>query len=89
MMKKFLDGTQLQNWVLYIASNFYLTIDPSPVWDEAFPSVQEALSVALDGIKAAGGIQAFSEPSDLEAKKIFFLNPLLAIKNETTGLNLD
>ena len=44
----------------------------STVWDEAFPSDQEALSVALDGIKAAGGIQAFSEISDLEAKKNIF-----------------
>ncbi len=44
----------------------------STVWDETFPSDQEALSVALDGIKAAGGIKAFSELSDLEAKKNIF-----------------
>ena len=44
----------------------------STVWDETFPSDQEALSVALDGIKAAGGIQAFSEVSDLEANKNIF-----------------
>ena len=44
----------------------------STVWDETFPSDQEALSVALDGIKAAGGIQAFSEISDLEAKNNIF-----------------
>ena len=44
----------------------------STVWDETFPSDQEALSVALDGIKATGGIQAFSEISDLEAKKNIF-----------------
>ena len=44
----------------------------STVWDETFPSDQEALSVALDGIKAAGGIKAFSEISDLEAKKNIF-----------------
>lgn len=42
------------------------------VWDKTFPSDQEALSVALDGIKAAGGIQAFSELSDLEAKNHIF-----------------
>lgn len=40
----------------------------STVWDETFSSDQEALSTALDQIKAAGGIQAFSEVSDLEAK---------------------
>ena len=44
----------------------------STVWDETFPSDQEALSVALDGIKAAGGIKAFSEISDLEAKNNIF-----------------
>ena len=44
----------------------------STVWDETFPSDQEALSVALDGIKAAGGIKAFSELSDIEAKKNIF-----------------
>lgn len=46
--------------------------DTSTVWDETFPSDQEALSVALDGIKAAGGIKAFSEISDLEAKNNIF-----------------
>ena len=44
----------------------------STVWDETFPSDQEALSVALDAITAAGGIQAFTEISDLEAKKNIF-----------------
>ncbi|WP_212515140.1 hypothetical protein [Acinetobacter soli] len=44
----------------------------STAWDETFASDQEALSVALDGIKAADGIQAFSELSDLEAKKNIF-----------------
>ncbi|MEJ5206566.1 hypothetical protein ACUIJ1_02535 [Acinetobacter junii] len=42
------------------------------VWDETFLSDQEALSFALDEIKAAGGIQAFSEVSDLEANKNIF-----------------
>ncbi|SPL72518.1 hypothetical protein KPC_3696 [Acinetobacter stercoris] len=44
----------------------------SAVWDETFLSDQEALSFALDEIKAAGGIQAFSEVSDLEANKNIF-----------------
>ncbi len=44
----------------------------STVWDETFPSDQEALSVALDGIKAAGGIQAFSELSDPRSKEKYF-----------------
>ena len=52
------------DWTLEVVSQSAT----STVWDETFPSDQEALSVALDGIKAAGGIQAFSELSDLEAK---------------------
>ena len=55
-------------WTLEVVSQS----GTSTVWDETFPSDQEALSVALDGIKAAGGIQAFSELSDLEAKKNIF-----------------
>ncbi|WP_081405743.1 hypothetical protein [Acinetobacter sp. TTH0-4] len=45
---------------------------PCPVWDETFPSDQETLFFALDEIKTAGGIQAFSELSDLEAKNNIF-----------------
>ena len=56
------------NWTLEVVNQN----GTSTVWDETFPSDQEALSVALDGIKAAGGIQAFSEISDLEAKKNIF-----------------
>ncbi|MDH1698664.1 hypothetical protein N5I05_08940 [Acinetobacter johnsonii] len=56
------------NWTLEVVNQN----GTSTVWDETFPSDQEALSVALDGIKAAGGIQAFSEISDLKAKKNIF-----------------
>ena len=56
------------DWTLEVVSQS----GTSTVWDEIFPSDQEALSVALDGIKAAGGIQAFSELSDLEAKNNIF-----------------
>ena len=56
------------DWTLEVVSQS----GTSTVWDETFPSDQAALSVALDGIQAAGGIQAFSELSDLEAKKNTF-----------------
>ena len=55
-------------WTLEVVSQS----GTSTVSDETFPSDQEALSVALDGIKAVGGIQAFSELSDLEAKNNIF-----------------
>ena len=56
------------DWTLEVVSQS----GTSTVWDETFLSDQEALSVALDGIKAAGGIQAFSELSVIEAKKNIF-----------------
>ena len=59
---------QQSHWTLEVVNQN----GTSTLWDETFPSDQEALSVALDGIKAAGGIQAFSELSDLEAKNNIF-----------------
>ena len=56
------------DWTLEVVSQS----GTSTVWDETFLSDQEALSVALDAIKAAGGIQAFSELSDIEAKSNIF-----------------
>ena len=56
------------DWTLELVSQS----GTSAVWDETFLSDQEALSFALDEIKAAGGIQAFSEVSDLEANKNIF-----------------
>ena len=56
------------DWTLEVVSQS----GTSTVWDETFLSDQEALSFALDEIKAAGGIQAFSEVSDLEANKNIF-----------------
>ena len=56
------------DWTLEVVSQS----GTSTVSDETFPSDQEALSVALDGIKAVGCIQAFSELSDLEAKNNIF-----------------
>lgn len=56
------------DWTLEVVSQS----GTSTVWDETFLSDQEALSVALDAIKAAGGIQAFSKVSDLEAKNNIF-----------------
>lgn len=44
----------------------------STVWDQNFKSDQDALSFALQEIKAAGGIKAFAELSDIEAEKNVF-----------------